>query len=494
MRKTTDNRTDSKEGDATERSRSRHRSETGDATHDRDAPAREHVAPGGGSQLLGRLQRGAGNQAIQRAVERGDVRVNEPGDGYEREADTVARRVLSGRVAPSISRTGPDDGPARSPGDGAEASVQASDGDSGGRVNDRGVGDETESAVSRALDRTGSGRPMLESVRTPIEQSLRRDFSGVRVHDDALAHTAAREIHARAFTHGRDVWLGSGAAATDLGLMAHEATHVVQQEGVAGSIVQRQEQGEEPLTTPLDATSDVSGGAGAVAEYEAVLRDLYRRSDEGIYQTAQDMLENGVPEDEVAKWATEARNQAKAKIRKFDMTVVKKLAEQRNLRKYGDELGPSYKQLRYGDPEFDIAPRSDDEVVKSAKKTNLKVNRWTGRLRIAGRIMIAVDIGIAGYNVISAPESEQWRTAASELGGLAGAAAGGVAGAKLGGMIGGGIGAWFGGAGAIPGAAIGGVIGGIGGAIGGGIGGRALGEYVYDLFPPEETQFEGEFQ
>jgi hypothetical protein len=426
----------------------------------------------------------------------GKLRVNEPGDEYEREADAVARRVLSGRIAPSISRTGSEDGPAR-PRDDPEASVQAADADSGGRANERGDGidGEAQSTVSRALGRAGTGRPMPDSVRTPIEGSLRRDLSDVRVHDDALAHSAARSLHARAFTRGRDVWLGPGAAATDLGLMAHEATHVVQQDGAAGPVVQRQEQDEEPATTVGDAARDTSMGVGSVAEYEAVLRDLYRRADEGIYREAQVMLDNGVPEDDVARWANEARNQAKARIRAFDQTVIRRLAEQRNVGKYGDALGPSYEQLRYGDPEFDIASRSDEEIIQSAKKTSPKVNKWTGRLRIAGRIMIAVEIGIAGYNVISAPESERPRTFAREAGGVAGAAAGGLAGAKAGGAVGGAIGAWFGGAGAVPGAAIGGIVGGVGGAIAGGLAGRSAGEYIYDeLYPPEETEFEGEFQ
>ena len=44
---------------------------------------------------------------------------------------------------------------------------------------------------------------------------------------------AAAELHARAFTVGADIFLGEGESPADLELMAHEATHVVQQQAVA---------------------------------------------------------------------------------------------------------------------------------------------------------------------------------------------------------------------------------------------------------------------
>jgi hypothetical protein len=55
----------------------------------------------------------------------------------------------------------------------------------------------------------------------------------VRVHSDPLAQEASAAIGARAFAHGGDVFLARGESPTDLGLMAHELTHVAQQ-GAAG--------------------------------------------------------------------------------------------------------------------------------------------------------------------------------------------------------------------------------------------------------------------
>ena len=43
---------------------------------------------------------------------------------------------------------------------------------------------------------------------------------------------AAAQIHARAFTYGKDIFVGPGESPADLALMAHESTHVVQQGAV----------------------------------------------------------------------------------------------------------------------------------------------------------------------------------------------------------------------------------------------------------------------
>ncbi|MDA8018114.1 MAG: DUF4157 domain-containing protein [Thermoanaerobaculia bacterium] len=71
--------------------------------------------------------------------------------------------------------------------------------------------------------------PLQPSVRRRLEHGLGRDLGHVRVHDDAAAHGASSALSARAFTHRHHIWLGQGESASDLKLLAHEATHVVQQ-------------------------------------------------------------------------------------------------------------------------------------------------------------------------------------------------------------------------------------------------------------------------
>jgi hypothetical protein len=80
---------------------------------------------------------------------------------------------------------------------------------------------------------SGSGAPLASHTRDRMEDAFGADFSGVRVHTGANAAAMNDEIGARAFTYGSDIYFNSGeyAPGTDSGthLLAHELTHVVQQ-------------------------------------------------------------------------------------------------------------------------------------------------------------------------------------------------------------------------------------------------------------------------
>ncbi|HEX7243198.1 MAG TPA: DUF4157 domain-containing protein [Longimicrobiaceae bacterium] len=81
----------------------------------------------------------------------------------------------------------------------------------------------------------GGGRGLGAGVRRSMEQAFGADFGGVRVHDDARADRLSRDLSARAFTTGRDIFFRAGEyrPGTPSGdtLLAHELTHVVQQDG-----------------------------------------------------------------------------------------------------------------------------------------------------------------------------------------------------------------------------------------------------------------------
>ena len=85
-----------------------------------------------------------------------------------------------------------------------------------------------------AIASPDAGAPLSESVRARIESTLNTDLSSVRVHSDTGAQRAAAELNAKAVTHENHIWLGGQQSAEDVSLMAHEATHVVQQAGVQG--------------------------------------------------------------------------------------------------------------------------------------------------------------------------------------------------------------------------------------------------------------------
>jgi len=79
----------------------------------------------------------------------------------------------------------------------------------------------------------GGGRSLSQGERAFFEPRLGYDFSDVRVHEDAKASEAARGVNARAFTIGKDVVFNAGEYSPDnqksQKLMAHELTHVIQQ-------------------------------------------------------------------------------------------------------------------------------------------------------------------------------------------------------------------------------------------------------------------------
>jgi hypothetical protein len=77
------------------------------------------------------------------------------------------------------------------------------------------------------------GQPLDHTTRAFMEPRFGYGFSQVRVHTDAQATDSAQAVNALAYTVGRDVVFGAGqyAPQTSEGrrLLAHELTHVVQQ-------------------------------------------------------------------------------------------------------------------------------------------------------------------------------------------------------------------------------------------------------------------------
>jgi len=91
---------------------------------------------------------------------------------------------------------------------------------------------EVESSIQRAR---GGGHGLDGSVRAQMETSLGADLSGVRVHTGSEADRLNQAVSARAFTTGSDVFFRQGeyspGSSTGRELLAHELTHVVQQDG-----------------------------------------------------------------------------------------------------------------------------------------------------------------------------------------------------------------------------------------------------------------------
>ncbi len=96
---------------------------------------------------------------------------------------------------------------------------------------------------SLILSQRGAGSPLTTGERSFFEPRFGRDLSQVRLHTDSQADSLTEMVQARAFTIGRDVFFGQGecssGSSAGKGLLAHELTHVMQQNESA-ALLQRQ--------------------------------------------------------------------------------------------------------------------------------------------------------------------------------------------------------------------------------------------------------------
>ena len=113
------------------------------------------------------------------------------------------------------------------------------------------------------------GQALDRETRAFMEMRLGHDFSNVRVHTDSSAAQSAEAVNALAYTVGRQVVFGSGryAPQTTAGrqLLAHELTHVVQQNGMAaGGLPDKISDTHDPMEHEADTVAQrISGGQTA---------------------------------------------------------------------------------------------------------------------------------------------------------------------------------------------------------------------------------------
>jgi hypothetical protein len=95
------------------------------------------------------------------------------------------------------------------------------------------AGPEVENRLSASK---GQGDPLSGEMQSDMKQRFGSSFRGVRIHTGNEAIQTNRELKSRAFTHGKDIFMGQGQynpGSTDgKRLIAHELTHVIQQTGI----------------------------------------------------------------------------------------------------------------------------------------------------------------------------------------------------------------------------------------------------------------------
>ena len=193
-------------------------------------------------------------------------------DGLEQEAEQVAGQVVS-RIQRAATR--PEDeekvvrrAPLQFPQFKLSAEKPAPE-----------ISPDTQDQIDHAR---GSGTPLPLTAQNQMEGAFGADFSAVRIHTDAQADQLSRSLDARAFATGSDIFFRNGAfrpeAESGQHLLAHELTHVVQQNSnlVSRKVIQR-----DPVTE-----EDVRAQTGAAwQQYGLEEGDIRSRGRGGLHAT-----------------------------------------------------------------------------------------------------------------------------------------------------------------------------------------------------------------
>ncbi|HLK27346.1 MAG TPA: DUF4157 domain-containing protein [Puia sp.] len=87
---------------------------------------------------------------------------------------------------------------------------------------------------SRIESSAGKGKKLPAKTLHEMNTSFGADFSNVNIHNDSESAEMNKELQAHAFTHGNDIYFNSGKFSpensTGKFLLAHELTHVIQQD------------------------------------------------------------------------------------------------------------------------------------------------------------------------------------------------------------------------------------------------------------------------
>ena len=177
--------------------------------------------------------------------------MSHPAEPAEREADEVADRVMLMRNGDATVHIGPASRPSvRRHAEDAAATLQA--------------GPDTGLAAGIARHARGGGQALDAGARQFMEARFGRGLGDVKVHADAAAGRLARQVDSYAFTVGRHIFFAPGRYRPGdhdgRHVLAHELTHVVQQDAVgpAPAVRRQARPGGQPGAGPAPAEK-VSG-------------------------------------------------------------------------------------------------------------------------------------------------------------------------------------------------------------------------------------------
>jgi uncharacterized protein DUF4157/glutaminase-like protein/annexin-like protein len=227
-----------------------------------DGLPHSHAGPSADPKRTGSLidLNGAiGNQTVLGLI-RAKLKLSQPTDPHEREADLMADRLVS-----------PDKSPES--GDGAVS------------ISDQARRGPSASATSQVPSlAVGAGFGLDPATRAAMEPHFGADFGSVRVHTGPEAQETAETLGARAFTLGHSIGFGRGEYAPGTGegqrLIAHELTHVVR--GSSSETVNRKPPPELNYENLADRVYEAIAGLGTDEEQVYLALQMLNRDPDAI--------------------------------------------------------------------------------------------------------------------------------------------------------------------------------------------------------------------
>ncbi|MEO1054847.1 MAG: DUF4157 domain-containing protein [Bacteroidota bacterium] len=147
--------------------------------------------------------------------------------------------------------------------------------------------------VSNQLNRSkGQGQSLPPQVNAEMSQKIGADFSNVNIHTSAEAAQMSKDLGAKAFTHGNDIYFNQGNydpnSSQGQHLLAHELTHTVQQGASQVPAVQKEDDDSGPMAVYTVDNSDTYGTISGWTLSEPVVIDSAESMVDGVLERIGD--------------------------------------------------------------------------------------------------------------------------------------------------------------------------------------------------------------
>lgn len=182
------------------------------------------------------------------------LKIGQPGDKYEKEADAVADRVMKMNQTETMQMQPIEEEeevmqpklrmqPAEEEEEPIQMKCAKCEKEEEMLQTKSDEGSVATPSIENQIHSTkGNGINLPDSTNQFMSSAMGSDFSGVKIHTGSNAIQMNRQLRARAFTYGNNIYFNSGEyrpeSSTGKNLLAHELTHVVQQ-GSANKIQRR---------------------------------------------------------------------------------------------------------------------------------------------------------------------------------------------------------------------------------------------------------------